>query len=103
MLKISNYNQDYSVSFNGIKRINITNASRFKDALLPIVTTQNNKITIDFNEVNFIDSSGFQVLITILKASELYNSHIEVMNVSDDLKELFDLLNLSDVFQIAAN
>ena len=60
-------------------------------------------VILDMQGIHFIDSSGFQVLIALLKTAELHQSNIDVMNVSDDLKELFDLLSLSDVFQIAAN
>lgn len=103
MLKIENFGQDYLVSFEGIEKININNAVLIKNKLLPIITASDNNINIDFEGVTFIDSSGFQVMIALLKAAELFKSKIELMNVSDDLRELFDLLNLSDVFQIAAN
>ena len=103
MLKIDNFGQDYLIDFNGQERLNIHKSNAIKKELLPIIMKSGNSLTLNFEGVVFVDSSGFQVLIALIKAAELYNSNIEVMNVSEDLKELFDLLNLSDVFQIAAN
>lgn len=103
MLKIDKLGKDYAVSFNGINRLNINNAAFIKKELIPIIMVVGNSLTLDFEGVNFVDSSVFQVLTALLKAAELYKSRLEILNVSDDLKELFDLLNLSDVFQITAN
>ena len=103
MLKIDNFGQDYLIDFNGQERLNINNANAIKKELLPIIMKSGNSLTIDFKGVVFVDSSGFQVLIALLKAAELFNSDLEIINVSEDLKELFDLLSLSDAFEIAAN
>ena len=103
MLNIEKIGQEYFVSFNGISRLNINNANSLKKELLSYLTKPNNIVVLDLADVNFIDSSAFQVLIALLKTAELHQSTIEVINVSDDLNELFDLLNLSDVFQITAN
>lgn len=103
MLKIDKLGKDYTASFNGVKRLNINNASIIKNELIPIIMVTENNLTLDFEGVNFVDSSAFQVLVAILKTADLYGSRLEIINVSDDLKELFDLLSLSDVFQIAAN
>ena len=103
MLKIEKIGQEYFVSFNGITKLNIKNANNLKKELLNYLTKANNIVVLDLADVNFIDSSAFQVLIALLKTAELHQSTLDVINVSDDLSELFDLLNLSDVFQIAAN
>ena len=103
MLKIDNFGDDYYVSFNGINRLNINNAGIIKNELVPIVMITKNNLSLDFGGINFVDSSAFQVLVALLKIADLYGSKLEIINVSDDLKELFDLLSLSDVFEIAAN
>jgi len=103
LLKIERFGKNYTAIFKEIDRFNINNAESIKLQLLPIIKQSGNCLTLDLENVSFIDSSGFQVLIALLKTAELYNSRLEVMNISSDLKELFDLLSLSDVFQITAN
>ena len=103
MLIINKFGKDYTVSFNGINRLNINNAGIIKNELIPIITITENSLILDFGGINFVDSSAFQVLVALLKIADLYGSKLEIINVSADLKELFDLLSLSDVFEIAAN
>lgn len=103
MLYIDKTGLDYRVEFKEEKKLNINNAAQIKEMLLPLIMQEGNSITLDFNGIVFVDSSGFQVLVALLKAAEMYYSQFEIINISTELKELFDLLNLSDVFQIAAN
>ena len=53
-----------------------------------------------FSGIRFIDSMGFEVLMNIHKTSKENNSDLNFINLSEDLMELMELVELDKVFQL---
>jgi anti-anti-sigma factor len=58
------------------------------------------KIILDFSQTIFIDSSGIGILMYILRSVQSCNTKLILWGIHPDVKELFSLLDLDDVFTI---
>ena len=73
-----------------------------KQEFLEIINSGENKIIIDFSGTEMIDSSGIGLLISI--RNSLANNgggEIELLNLTDDLKQLFKVMKLDNHFKIS--
>ncbi|NHN35424.1 STAS domain-containing protein [Paenibacillus agricola] len=55
------------------------------------------EIQIDFSKVPFVDSSGIGLLITLVTNLQDHGSKVEIINISPDVKIVFDLLQLPEI------
>ena len=72
-----------------------------KQEFLEIINSGEKKIVIDLAETEMIDSSGIGLLISI--RNSLANNgggEIELINLSDDLQQLFRVMRLDNHFTI---
>jgi anti-anti-sigma factor len=58
------------------------------------------KIILDFSQTIFIDSSGVGILMHILRSVQSCRIELILWGIHPDVKELFSLLDLDDVFTI---
>lgn len=100
MLTVDKVENKYVVSFYNINKLNILNAKELELKLIPLVSQSESSLIINFAGIKFIDSSGFDVLLNIFKASNLNNSSLRFINLSDELMELMELVELDKVFQL---
>jgi anti-anti-sigma factor len=100
MLTVDKVENKYVVSFYNINKLNILNAKELELKLIPLVSQSESSLIINFAGIKFIDSSGFDVLLNIFKASNLNNSSLRFINLSDELLELMKLVELDKVFQL---
>ncbi len=79
-------------------RLTNETAGKFKDAIKPIIA-DGGKITVDFADVSYLDSSGLGALVG-LKVSALHKGlcTLELINISDRIKDLLSLANLTKLF-----
>ena len=73
-----------------------------KEEFLEIVNSGEKKIIIDLSETEMIDSSGIGLLISI--RNSLANNgggEIELVNLTEDLKQLFKVMRLDNHFTIS--
>lgn len=90
---------DYAVYYI-TEEININSSPKIKKAILKLISKKSPKITIDFSEVAYIDSSGISMLIEIFKAMELYGGALQLANLSPRLKNIFEIKKLNKLFTI---
>ena len=57
-------------------------------------------LAFDLRGISFIDSSGFGVFLSALKASSNNYGQFKICNASEEVMELFKLLQLHHVFEI---
>lgn len=72
-----------------------------KQEFLEIINSGEKKISIDLSETEMIDSSGIGLLISI--RNSLANNgggEIELIHLSDDLRQLFKVMRLDNHFTI---
>jgi anti-anti-sigma factor len=88
-------------SFENIERINVKNANRIKIKVLrSIVNPKIRNILIDLKGLEFIDTYGAQVLVTLRKFAGRKQTKFVLKNVSPDFYEIIDLLKIQNDFHI---
>ena len=100
MLTVDKIENKYLVSFYNVSKFNILNSKEIESKLLPFVSQKDSNLTLNFSGIRFIDSMGFEVLMNIHKTSKKNNSDLNFINLSEDLMELMELVELDKVFQL---
>ncbi len=81
--------------------INISNSDELKEKLLALYNEGVNMITIDFQNVRSIDSSGLGKLLLFQKKLKERRGTLRIINIySDHIKKMFSLIHLDKVITI---
>lgn len=72
----------------------------FRGKVFDLINQDNHFLLFNFSNVEFIDSNGLGSLISILKLLSKQNGRMVVCEVRDEVKKLFDLTRLNQVFDI---
>lgn len=100
MLDTKESNGVLIVKFNVTDRFNALIAEPVKESLLAYFSKAGTKLILDLEGIKFIDSTGFSVFLSTMKAASNSNGQFKICNVSDDVKELFHVLQLHNIFEI---
>ncbi len=84
--------------FENTDRINATIAQEVKEKLTDALVNANYNLTLDLNNIKFIDSSGIGVLISALKTSRQNDGTFILKAVQEDVMSLLSLMKLDKVF-----
>ena len=88
------------LSFDNVNKLNILIAQSLKEEVAQYLTKPNTKLVLDLAGIEYVDSSGFGALLSILRNAKNNDSQFKICNVSDDVMELVKLLQLHNVFEI---
>lgn len=100
---------DIKIDFNEDKEIwvvvpegeiDIYTSPEFKEKLLEALKYKKIDILLNCEKVDYIDSTGLGVLISILKKVKENNNKIYIENVKPNIRKLFDITDLDKVFVI---
>lgn len=100
MLETKNIDDVLVVSLKDTNRFNSPIAEPVKESLLEFFTKPNVNLAFNLKGISFIDSSGFGVFLSALKAASNNYGQFKICSVSNELMELFKLLQLHHVFEI---
>lgn len=100
MLTVDHIENTYLASFYNVSRLNVLNSKEIELQLLPLINQSESNLTLNLSGINFIDSSGFETLLSLYKVAKLNNSNLKLINLSEDLVELIKLVELDRVFQL---
>jgi len=100
MLETKNLNDILVVSLKDSQRLNAMIAEPVKERLLEFYNKPNTNLVFDLQDITFIDSSGFGVFLSAMKAANNNYGQFKICNVNSDVMELFKLLQLHHVFEI---
>jgi len=103
MIKTEKINNIMVVTFDNVTRLNALVAEPIKEELKSLFNKANTRIILNLEGVQFIDSSGFGVFLSVMKVSNNNYGHFKICNVSHEVMELFKLLQLHNVFEIYNN
>lgn len=88
-------------SFDNVERINVKNANRVKIKVLrSIANPKISSIVIDLEGLEFIDTYGANVLVTLRKFARRKQKRFLLTNVSPEFHEIIDLLKIRNDFVI---
>lgn len=100
MLNIENINDVTIASFRDTNRFNALITEPVKEELKSLFASPNTKLILDLSDIQFIDSSGFGVFLSIMKTANNNYGYFKISNISEEVMELFKLLQLHNVFEI---
>jgi anti-sigma B factor antagonist len=81
-------------------RLDLTSSNLLKDASREFYSKDNCKLVLNMDKVDFINSSGLGALVSILKEVRDHKGKLKISNLADFLKEIFDITQLSSIFDI---
>ncbi len=81
------------ITLGNIKRLNYLATEKLKNHLLYQIEGPVKEVYLDLKGVSFIDSSSFDFLKKAGQIASSASKTFKVFNVSEELKELFDLVN----------
>jgi anti-sigma B factor antagonist len=82
-----------------VKKIDASIAVEFKKKMIEIVKSGENRLVLNLQEVDFIDSSGLGALVSVYKSAGP-NGAIKLFHVKDSVRSIFELTRLDRVFGI---
>ncbi len=100
MLETKNIDDILVARLESSKRLNALITEPVKEALLGFFSKPNTRLVFDLEGIDFIDSSGFGVFLSAMKAANNNYGQFKICNVNADVMELFKLLQLHHVFEI---
>jgi anti-sigma B factor antagonist len=103
MLKVEQINDIYIASFENINRFNALISDPVKEQLNNLFNKPNTRLVLNLEGINFIDSTGFGVFLSVMKTASINYGHFKICNIRKDVMELFKLLQLHNVFEIYSN
>lgn len=80
--------------------IDIPGAERLKKSLTQVLDSDAEEVTIDFEEVNFIGSSGIGKLLLFYKNFTSKGGRISIINLNKEITMLFKAIKLDKLFNI---
>lgn len=100
MLKVRTKGDVYTISFFKTRKVNTLIADALKDELSRYVSTPGREVVLSMEGINFIDSSGFEAIMTIVDIANKHKSKFRIADVSQDVYELLKLMKLKIFFEI---
>ena len=100
MLNTENIEGVIVVSFNHVNRFNALITEPVKEEIKSYFGTPNTRLILDLGGITFIDSSGFGAFLSIMKTANNTFGYFKICNISEEVMELFKLLQLHNVFEI---
>ena len=100
MLETTNINDILVVRLKDSNRLNSMITEAVKEALLKFFNKPNTNLVFNLEGITFIDSSGFGVFLSAMKAANNNYGQFKICQVNSDVMELFKLLQLHHVFEI---
>lgn len=72
----------------------------FKNSVWPYFSSNANKVVLDFQQVEFCDSSGLTGLIELTNKAQELNGFLRLVAVSDKVKQVILMLGLQAIISL---
>jgi anti-sigma B factor antagonist len=100
MINIEKINDVLVVSLEKDTKLNVAISQKFKIEVSKLIDQPGMKLVINLGDVDYIDSSGFGSLLSVLRTAKNNNAKLKLSNINSDVMELVKLLQLQTVFDI---
>jgi len=100
MLETRKIDDTLVVRLKDSQRLNALIAEPVKVQLLEYFNKPKTRLIFDLQGVTFIDSSGFGIFLSAMKAANNNYGQFKICNVNPEVMELFKLLQLHHVFEL---
>ena len=86
------------LNLNG--RLDLATGWTLKEQIKKLFEKEKTSIHINLSEVEFINSSGLGVLVSIMKETRLKKGRLTLSNLASYVQEIFEITQLSHIFEI---
>lgn len=100
MLKVRTEGKAYKISFFKTSRVNTLIADVIREELIQYVSIPGKEVILSMEGINFIDSSGFEAIISVVDIAKKHKSKFRISDVSQEVYELLKLKKLEIFFEI---
>lgn len=80
--------------------IDVSSSQRLRERLVELVDDDGERLVVDLDNVEFIDSTGLGVLVGVLKRVRAHDGSLALVCSNEELLRLFDMTGLTKVFTI---
>jgi len=87
------------IKMKGISRLNLNNAGKLFHKVRRAVHRDGHNVFLDMDGIRFIDSTGFTTLLKIKEMLHEKDKELYLLNVSEEVRELLQLLKLDRELQ----
>jgi anti-sigma B factor antagonist len=70
-------------------------AGQVRSAVEPLIELADRRLTLNLQDLKYIDSTGIGILISIVKARHARNAPFDVEHVPAHIKKLFDMTGIT--------
>ena len=81
-------------------RLDLASGAGLKDEIKALMDKENNLIHLSLADVDFINSSGLGVLVSIMKDIRLHKGRLTLSDLASYVQEIFEITQLSHIFEI---
>lgn len=81
-------------------RLDLASGTGLKDEVKALLDKEKNLLHLNLSEVDFINSSGLGVLVSIMKEARLRKGRLTLSNLAAYVQEIFEITQLSHIFEI---
>jgi anti-sigma B factor antagonist len=99
-LEIEKKIQDDIIEIKPIGEVDIYTSPELKNKIFALIEERNTDIIIDGECLEYIDSTGLGVLMSIYKKMQENNLNFKIVNLKSNIYKLFDITGLNKVFNI---
>jgi len=99
-IKYSKTSDNNYLEIKPIGEVDIYTSPEFKNKIIEIIETKEVNILINAENLEYIDSTGLGVLMSILKKIKENELNIKIINLKPNIYKLFDITGLNKVFNI---
>ena len=93
--------QDGDMTVLTIKgRLDTATAPQLQEMLIPLVDSAK-RVKLDFANLIYISSAGLRVLLLGEKTAKSRDGSMNIVNVADDVREIFEITGFADILKIA--
>ncbi|MEW6413046.1 MAG: STAS domain-containing protein [Candidatus Zixiibacteriota bacterium] len=93
--------EDDGVMILGLRgRLDLASGAGLKEQVKDLLGKNKNQLHLNLSEVDFINSSGLGVLVSIMKEARLHKGRLTLSNLASYVQEIFEITQLSHIFEI---
>lgn len=81
-------------------RLDLASGAGLKEEIKNLMEKENNLIHLNLADVDFINSSGLGVLVSIMKEIRVHKGRLTLSDLASYVQEIFEITQLSHIFEI---
>ena len=99
-LETENKIQDKLIEIKPIGEVDIYTSPDLKNKVFELIEEKKSDLIINGESLDYIDSTGLGVLMSIYKKMQENNLNFKIINLKPNIYKLFDITGLNKVFNI---